>query len=60
VNENVEKDRAGLSVTKTADEQLDEVLLESFPASDPPSSWSGLAQLELVEKLERETGEEPA
>lgn len=23
------------------DEELDEVLLESFPASDPPSSWAG-------------------
>jgi hypothetical protein len=23
------------------DEYLDEVLKESFPASDPPSSWSG-------------------
>jgi len=25
----------------TEDEQLDEALDESFPASDPPATWSG-------------------
>jgi hypothetical protein len=25
----------------TADERLDEMILESFPASDPPSYWAG-------------------
>lgn len=58
MNEEAESELPGTSVTRTADESLDEVILESFPASDPPASWSGLAQPDLIERVERDTGEE--
>jgi hypothetical protein len=32
---------AALRQRQHEDEELDEALLESFPASDPPSSWAG-------------------
>jgi hypothetical protein len=43
----------------TAEEALDEVILESFPASDPPASWSGLTQPD-AETPAPENGEELA
>jgi hypothetical protein len=46
---------AGKPVTKKADAMLDEALRESFPASDPQSTWSGLSEPEPAE----ETGGEP-
>jgi hypothetical protein len=44
----------------TADELLDEVILESFPASDPPASWSGLTQPDFIDQLECEAGDDSA
>ena len=34
-------DERALSARSRADEQIDEAGRESFPASDPPSTWSG-------------------
>jgi len=45
-----------MSATKSDDESLDEVILESFPASDPPASWSGLSSPDIREEPEQGTG----
>ena len=36
-----ERRAAALRKRQHEDEELDEALFESFPASDPPSSWAG-------------------
>ena len=58
VSEEARHERSEPAVTKAADDQLDEAIEESFPASDPPASWSGLPSTEPVEKpeLERDQG----
>jgi hypothetical protein len=43
------------SGVKKAEESLDEAIDESFPASDPESSWSGLPDPDP-----ERTGDEPA
>ena len=60
MNEQRGNELPGTSVTMTADELLDEVILESFPASDPPASWSGLTQPDFIDQLEREAGDDSA
>jgi len=54
VSEEAPHERSEPAVTQAADDQLDEALQESFPASDPPASWSGLPSPEPVEKPEPE------
>jgi hypothetical protein len=35
---------------------LDEAIVQSFPASDPESSWSGLSEPDLPDQPDDETG----
>jgi hypothetical protein len=60
VSEEAPHERSEPTVTKAADDQLDEALEESFPASDPPASWSGRPSTEPVEKPEVAGDQGPA
>jgi hypothetical protein len=44
MTDGTEDDGPATSVAKKAEESLDEAIDESFPASDPESSWSGLSE----------------
>jgi hypothetical protein len=50
VNDRSENELPGSSGKKRAEAILDEAIVESFPASDPESSWSGLSEPEPIEK----------
>ena len=58
VYEDADDALSGTFVTLSSDELLDEVMLESFPASDPPASWSGLTSPDLIEKPDGQTGDQ--
>lgn len=44
MSDSTENEEQGHSGVKKADDSLDEAIDESFPASDPESSWSGLSE----------------
>jgi hypothetical protein len=56
MTDETEDETPGSSVAKKAEDPLDEAILESFPASDPESSWSGLSEPE-PEDAPREPGD---
>jgi hypothetical protein len=54
-----ENESTGSPAAKRADELLDEAIAESFPASDPESSWSGLSEPDLRERPDDDSDDAP-